>query len=48
MLGTLELLGLMLPHQCSPWIYPYALERSLFRLVFSFLEVWDALDSVAK
>lgn len=34
MLGTLVLLGLALPHQCSHWVYPYNLERSLFKLVF--------------
>lgn len=34
MLGTLVLLGLALPRQCSHWIYPYNLERSLFKLVF--------------
>lgn len=33
-LGTLELLGLALPCQCSHCIYPYNLQRSLLRLVF--------------
>lgn len=33
-LGTLELLGLALPCQCSHWIYPYNKEGSFFRLIF--------------
>lgn len=34
MLGTFVLLGLVLPCQCSHWIYPYNLGRSLFMLIF--------------